>query len=193
MIRISLATSINKPCFRFTPVLFLVLTFLLISSAKNEAVSADWEDEMTYGIGILDPLDDANSLAAEIGYALNTRLGFLNLGPQIELLASINGGFWLGAGGHATVYPTDRIFLTYQFGAGFHKEGRDMDLGHPLIFQNRARVGYDLDETNSLGLTFGHYSNADRGNRNPGLELLSFQLIRRFDPKPAREPNFAPR
>ena len=46
-------------------------------------------------------------------------------------------------------------------------------LGNTIEFRTTLEVSYQLKNSNRIGLSFGHISNANLGNKNPGVEILS--------------------
>ena len=47
-------------------------------------------------------------------------------------------------------------------------------LGNDLQFRTALEVSYELKNKNRIGISFSHISNANLGNKNPGVEILSF-------------------
>ena len=37
-----------------------------------------------------------------------------------------------------------------------------------------AAIAYELNNNNRIGISFSHISNANLGDKNPGVEILSF-------------------
>ena len=46
-------------------------------------------------------------------------------------------------------------------------------LGNDLQFRTTIEFSYELNNENRIGLSFGHISNANLGDKNPGVEILS--------------------
>ena len=59
------------------------------------------------------------------------------------------------------------------FGAGYYNDGDGKKLGSEIEFRTTFEVGYQLKNENRIGLSFGHISNANIGEKNPGVEILS--------------------
>ena len=43
------------------------------------------------------------------------------------------------------------------------------------------KLSYELENKNRIGVSFGHISNANIGDKNPGVEILSFSIQVPFD------------
>lgn len=66
------------------------------------------------------------------------------------------------------------VYITPSFGAGLYNDGgSDKDLDYPLEFRSQVESGYEFTNGQRLGVAFGHISNADLGDDNPGTEILN--------------------
>ena len=65
------------------------------------------------------------------------------------------------------------LFFTPSFGLGYYDDGSGKKLGNDLQFRTTLEFSYELENKNRLGLSFGHISNANLGDKNPGVEILS--------------------
>ena len=66
----------------------------------------------------------------------------------------------------------DFIF-TPSFGFGYYNDGEGKKLGNEIQFRTTLEISYELKNKNRIGLSFGHISNANLGDKNPGVEILS--------------------
>ena len=67
-----------------------------------------------------------------------------------------------------------KFFFTPSFGAGIYDDGSGKKLGNDLQFRTSLEVSYELKNKNRIGISFSHISNANLGDKNPGVEILSF-------------------
>ena len=67
-----------------------------------------------------------------------------------------------------------KFFLTPSFGAGIYDDGSGKKLGNDLQFRTSLEVSYELQNNNRIGISLSHISNANLGDKNPGVEILSF-------------------
>ena len=65
------------------------------------------------------------------------------------------------------------FIFTPSFGAGYYDDGNGKDLGYHIEFRTTFEISYQLKNENRIGLSFGHISNADIVDKNPGVEILS--------------------
>ncbi len=63
--------------------------------------------------------------------------------------------------------------FTPSFGIGYYDDGDGKKLGNNIEFRTTFEVSYQLENQNRIGLSFGHISNANLGDKNPGVEILS--------------------
>ena len=65
------------------------------------------------------------------------------------------------------------FFFTPSFGAGIYDDGSGKKLGNDLQFRTSFEISYELKNKNRIGISFSHISNANLGDKNPGVEILS--------------------
>ncbi len=75
-----------------------------------------------------------------------------------------------------TLFTGDKsnIVFTPSFGAGYYDDGDGKKLGNNIEFRTTFELSYELKNENRIGISFGHISNANIGDKNPGVEVLSF-------------------
>ena len=64
-------------------------------------------------------------------------------------------------------------FFTPSFGIGIYDEGTGKKLGNDIEFRTTLELSYQLQNDNRIGISYGHISNANLGDKNPGVEILS--------------------
>ena len=73
-----------------------------------------------------------------------------------------------------------KFFFTPSFGAGIYDDGSGKKLGNDLQFRTSLELSYELKNKNRIGISFSHISNANLGDKNPGVEILSFSYHIRY-------------
>ena len=63
--------------------------------------------------------------------------------------------------------------FTPSFAAGYYNDGSGKKLGNEIEFRTSLEISYKLKNSNKIGLSFSHISNANIGDKNPGVEVLS--------------------
>ena len=72
------------------------------------------------------------------------------------------------------------LIFTPSFGAGYYDDGDGKKLGNNIEFRTTFEISYQLKSKNRLGISFGHISNANIGDKNPGVEILSLSFQKPF-------------
>jgi lipid A 3-O-deacylase len=119
---------------------------------------------------------DGSHSAADfrLEYEADSNIWLDNLKPWAAVQATTDGTIWLGGGLLYDWQFTQTWHLKPSLGAGYYSRGSsDLDLGHPLEFRSQLEIAKDINDQHSLGLAVSHLSNADLGNENPGVEVLS--------------------
>ena len=57
---------------------------------------------------------------------------------------------------------------------------RNNKLGNNIEFRTTLEVSYQLENEDRIGISFGHISNANIGNKNPGVEIISLSYQKPF-------------
>ena len=165
--------------------LIFVLSVLICSPAVSKGYDV-------FGFGYYDVKFDgsANNQAMDYRYERRFDYSLYEIGPSsyeffnIKPFAGIEGtsdsAYFFIAG----VYLEDNVgtlftgessnfILTPSFGTGYYKDGDGKKLGNSIEFRTTLEISYQLKNNNRIGLSFGHISNANIGDKNPGVEILS--------------------
>ena len=150
-----------------------------------------------FGVGIYDVKFDGSQTNQAVHYRFERRFDsslleigpesydFFNLKPFLGFeMTSDSANYFL-----AGVYLEDNIgtlftgnssnfIFTPSFGAGYYDEGSGKNLGNNIEFRTTFEISYQLKNENRIGFSFGHISNANLGDINPGVEIfsLSYQV-----------------
>ena len=73
---------------------------------------------------------------------------------------------WIASG-------VDNYLFTPSFGIGYYDDGSGKKLGNEIQFRTTLEFSYELENKNRIAISFGHISNANLGDKNPGVEILS--------------------
>ena len=68
---------------------------------------------------------------------------------------------------------SSNFIFSPSFGAGYYQDGNGKKLGNSIEFRTTLEISYQLKNSNRIGLSLGHISNANLGGNNPGVEILS--------------------
>ncbi len=167
--------------------LILITAFILLS---NTAIS---KGTNVFGLGIYDIKFDGSekNQAVDFKYEYRSNKSLLNIGPKEDNFFFLKPFFGVEYTNDSASYfltgiyfednlgelfegDESKFFFTPSFGAGIYNDGSGKKLGNDLQFRTSLEVSYELKNKNRIGISFSHISNANLGNKNPGVEILSF-------------------
>ena len=173
--------------------IFIILLFFL----KSSFLSAQGYD--VFGIGIYDVKFDGSSsnYATDIRFERRYDHVLVDIGPEEDNFFYLKPFFGLEATTDSAVYVLGGIYLednlgklmignqnrwnfTPSFGLGYYDDGDGKKLGNKLEFRTTAEISYQLINDHRIGISFGHISNANIGNKNPGVEIISLSYQKPF-------------
>tara|TARA_B100001057_G_scaffold480887_1_gene554267 strand:+ start:1584 stop:2114 length:531 start_codon:yes stop_codon:yes gene_type:complete len=170
-------------------VLRLIL-FVAILSFTNSVLS---QGTNVFGLGIYDIKFDGSekNQATDFRYEYRSDKSLFNIGPEEDNFFFLKPFFGLELTNDSASYfitgiyfednlgdlfegEKSKFFFTPSFGAGIYDDGSGKKLGNDLQFRTAFEVSYELKNNNRIGISFSHISNANLGDKNPGVEILSF-------------------
>ena len=146
-----------------------------------------------FGIGIYDIKFDGSQTnqSSDLRYERRFDNSLVEIGPESENFFYLKPFVGLETTTDSAVYILGGIYLednlgtlfvgedsnfvfTPSFGAGFYDDGDGKKLGNDIQFRTTFEFSYELKNKNRIGISYGHISNANLGDKNPGVEILSF-------------------
>ncbi len=146
-----------------------------------------------FGLGIYDIKFDGSekNQATDFRYEYRSDKSLLDIGPEEDNFFFLKPFFGVEyTNDSATYFLTgiyiednlgellegnkSKFFFTPSLGAGIYDDGSGKKLGNDLQFRTSLELSYELKNKNRIGISFSHISNANLGNKNPGVEILSF-------------------
>lgn len=132
-------------------------------------VLGDGPSSLNLGLGVWDVFRDYEAVGGHIEWQFGEKLGFV--GPLAGVIANTDGGYLVHAGLYADL-AVGEFVITPHTGIGAYEEGDSRDLGGVFEFYSSLTIGYRLDDRAQVGIRFGHISNADLHDRNPGTDMI---------------------
>jgi hypothetical protein len=150
-----------------------------------------------FGVGFFDVKFDGSSTDEAIDFRYERRFDksllkigpddydFFDLKPFIGFEATSDSATYLLSGvylydnvGTLIKGKTSNFIFSPSFAAGIYDDGSGKKLGNTIQFRTTIEIGYQLANKNRIALSFGHISNANLGEKNPGVEIfsLSYQI-----------------
>ena len=173
---------------------FLATIFILINTSPTFGKGYD-----IFGVGVYDVKFDGSSsnYATDLRYERRFDNNIVDIGPEednffylkpfVGLEVTSDTAFYILSGiylednlGQLMTGDENRWKLTPSFGVGYYDDGDGKKLGNKIEFRTTIEVSYQLDNFDRVGISFGHISNANIGNKNPGVEVISFSYQKPF-------------
>ena len=167
-----------------------LILFVAILSFTNSVLS---QGTNVFGLGIYDIKFDGSekNQATDFRYEYRSDKSLFNIGPEEDNFFFLKPFFGLELTNDSASYfitgiyfednlgdlfegEKSKFFFTPSFGAGIYDDGSGKKLGNDLQFRTAFEVSYELKNNNRIGISFSHISNANLGDKNPGVEILSF-------------------
>ena len=164
---------------------------------KSSFLSAQGYD--VFGIGIYDVKFDGSSsnYATDIRFERRFDNTLVDIGPEednffylkpfagIEVTTDsalyVLGGIYLEDNlGKLLTGNQNKWNFTPSFGLGYYDDGDGKKLGNKLEFRTTLEMSYQLKNDDRIGISLGHISNANIGNKNPGVEIISLSYQKPF-------------
>ena len=165
----------------------LFITVLLFSAGVNS------NGTNVFGLGVYDIKFDGSekNQATDFRYEFRSDSSLLDIGPEEDNFFFLKPFFGVEYTNDSASYfltgiyfeddlgelfegNKSKYYFTPSFGAGLYNDGSGKKLGNALQFRTSFEVSYELKNKNRIGISFSHISNANLGDKNPGVEVLSF-------------------
>ena len=173
--------------------LFIIFLFFF----KSSFLSAQGYD--VFGIGIYDVKFDGSSsnYATDIRFERRFDNTLVDIGPEEDNLFYLKPFAGIEVTTDSALYVLGGIYLednlgklltgnqnkwnfTPSFGLGYYDDGDGKKLGNKLEFRTTLEMSYQLKNDDRIGISLGHISNANIGNKNPGVEIISLSYQKPF-------------
>ena len=167
-------------------IFFLTLTLFLSSTAISKGINV-------FGVGIFDIKFDGSekNQATDFRFEYRSDQSLLDIGPEEDNFFFLKPFFGVEYTSDSASYfltgiyfednlgelfegKKSKYYFTPSFGAGIYNDGSGKKLGNDLQFRTSFELSYELKNKNRIGFSFSHISNANLGDKNPGVEILSF-------------------
>ena len=172
---------------------FIILLFFF----KSSFLSAQGYD--VFGIGIYDVKFDGSSsnYATDIRFERRFDNTLVDIGPEEDNFFYLKPFVGMEVTTDSALYVLGGIYLednlgklltgnqnkwnfTPSFGLGYYDDGDGKKLGNKLEFRTTIEMSYQLKNDDRIGISLGHISNANIGNKNPGVEIISLSYQKPF-------------
>ena len=164
--------------------LFVLSIFLSFKASANGL--------NVYGIGIYDAKFDGSDDKSTTDFRYERRFDktIIDIGPEDDNFFFLKPFVGIEYTGDSAFYVLSGIYLednlgqlfkgeqnnmifTPSIGFGYYDNGSGKNLGNDLQFRTTLELSYKLKNENRVGISIGHISNANLGDKNPGVEIIS--------------------
>ena len=171
--------------------------FLVFLSIFFISLSGKSEDLNIFGIGIYDVKLDGSKTNDALDLRFERRFDrtILDIGPEEDNFFFLKPFIGFESTSDSATYFLAGIYLednlgelfrgkknnlifTPSFGAGYYDDGSGKKLGNDIQFRTSFEISYELENKNRIGFSISHISNANLGDKNPGVEIIgiSYQI-----------------
>jgi len=169
--------------------MFRISLLILILIFSNAVFS---KGTNVFGIGIFDVKFDGSekNQASDFRYEFRSDESLFDIGPEEDNFFFLKPFFGFEYTSDSASYfltgiylednigqlfegNESRYYFTPSFGAGIYNDGSGKKLGNDLQFRTSLEVSYEFKNKNRIGISLSHISNANLGDKNPGVEILS--------------------
>jgi len=177
--------------------MFRSILFIFALLFKTSILFAQGYDVL--GLGIYDVKFDGSSsnYATDIRYERRFDNTLVDIGPEednffylkpfVGIEATTDSAFYFLGGiylednlGKLLIGKANKWNFTPSFGLGYYEDGNGKKLGNKLEFRTTLELSYQLKNDDRIGFSLGHISNANIGNKNPGVEIISLSYQKPF-------------
>ncbi len=170
--------------------MFRIFILLLLTSFPNTALTKGFN---VFGLGVYDIKFDGSekNQATDFRYEYRSDETLFDIGPKEDNFFFLKPFFGFEYTNDSASYiltgiyfednlgelfegNKSKLFFTPSFGAGIYNDGSGKKLGNDLQFRTSFEISYEFKNKKRIGLSFSHISNANLGDKNPGVEILSF-------------------
>jgi hypothetical protein len=150
--------------------------FALVALAGGPNGFAE-EPETRFGVGVFD-VSAHGRLMVQAEHAFGR--SWNGVVPQVGILATEESSGYVYGGVGYPLSLGQRWSLLPSFSLGYYHQGAGKDLGNDLEFYTQIRLEYRFESLGQMGLAYGHISNADISDVNPGADILQVTYRFRF-------------
>ena len=177
--------------------MFRSILFIFVILFKSPILFAQGYD--VFGLGIYDIKFDGSSsnYATDIRYERRFDNTLIDIGPEednffylkpfVGIETTTDSAFYFLGGiylednlGKLMTGKENKWNFTPSFGLGYYDDGNGKKLGSTLEFRTTLELSYQLNNNDRIGFSLGHISNANIGNKNPGVEIISLSYQKPF-------------
>ena len=165
--------------------LLLSLTVFLTAAHSETLKISEAEDEYNFFTGTFDTIDkEGDDKSSLLGIEHKSENLFRD--TILGKFSPVSGGFVTGKSsvylytGVQAQYDLGPLKIIPSFTPGYYEAGDGKKLGSALEFKSEIKFNFDIFENSKIGYSYGHISNNDWGDINPGVDNQQISFSKSF-------------
>ena len=171
-------------CLQKLSLLLILTVFFTAAQSETQKISG-LEHEYNFYSGTFDVIDkEGDDKSSLIGVQHKNENLFRD--TILGKLSPVSGGFITG---NNSIYLYTGIQANYELGPlniipsfapGYYEPGNGKKLGSVLEFKSEIKFDFDIFKNSKIGYSYGHISNNDWGDINPGVNNQQISFSKTF-------------
>ena len=164
--------------------LLLLTVFVTASHGETQKIYGK-ENVYNFYVGTFDLIDKEGDDKSKL-YGLEHKNENLFRDTFLGKFSPVSGGFltakksmYLYTGVQAE-YKLGSLNIIPSFAPGYYKQGDGKNLGSVLEFKSEIKFDFDIFKNSKIGYSYGHISNNDWGDINPGVNNQQISFSKNF-------------
>ncbi len=143
------------------------LLFLLLLLFNHNSIASS----LVLGVGATEDHRNKHHTVIDLGLEANELESFYGLKPYANVFLA-DETYYVGAGMVKEFALSQRWQVGFGATVGYYDTDKEsLELGHDVEFKTKLYLGYEVMQGHHIRVEYGHISNADLGNSNPGMNM----------------------
>tara|TARA_B110000211_G_scaffold203199_1_gene235847 strand:+ start:59 stop:577 length:519 start_codon:yes stop_codon:yes gene_type:complete len=165
--------------------LLLFMTVFFTAAQSEDKKILEIEHEYSFYSGTFDVIDkEGDDKSSLIGMEHKNENLFRD--TILGKFSPVSGGFFTGKNsvylytGVQAEYELGRLKIIPSFAPGYYEPGDGKKLGSALEFKSEIKFDFNIFKNSKIGYSYGHISNNDWGDINPGVNNQQISFSQNF-------------
>ena len=165
--------------------LLMFLSVFLTAALSETQKTSEKKNEYNFYTGTFDVIDKEGDDKSSL-FGIEHRNENLFRDTSIGKFSPVSGGFVTGKNsvylytGVQAEYDLGFLEVIPSFAPGYYDAGNGKKLGSALEFRSEIKFNLDIFKNSKIGYSYGHISNNDWGDINPGVNNQKISFSKNF-------------
>ena len=165
--------------------LILLLSIFFTPSQSENIENLKVENEYSFYAGTFDTIDKEGDDKSKLFGIEHNNTGLFR-DTFLGKFSPVSGGFVTGKNsvysytGVQAEYDLGFLKVIPSFAPGYYDAGNGKKLGSALEFRSEVKFNLDIFKNSKIGYSYGHISNNDWGDINPGVNNQQISFSKNF-------------